>query len=87
MTRAPFDLMMLRKRIGLTQAEMAAAMGMGSRAYFTLEQAPASINRRHVMLAQMVSLKEAVRQQDPRLADPEIALLADEYTRLPPQGR
>lgn len=82
MAAPTLDLIALRKRIGLTQAEMAERMGLGSRAYFTLEQDPASINARHIMLAQMVSLREAVERHDRSLADAAVAALADEFARL-----
>lgn len=82
MAAPALDLIALRKRIGLTQAEMADRMGLGARAYFTLEQDPASINARHIMLAQMVSLREAVERHDRSLADTAVAALADEFARL-----
>lgn len=80
--RAIYDFAGLRKRLGLNQAEMANRMGLGSRAYFTLEQDPSAINARHIMLAQMVSLKEAVARSDASLADKDAAALAKDFADL-----
>lgn len=77
-----FDFEKLRKKLGFSQAQMAHRMGLGSRAYFTLEQDPEAINDRHIMLAQMVSLREAVNQKDYTLARPEIRRLAFAYVRM-----
>src|ERR1700736_3521944 len=63
---------------------MASRMGLGSRAYFTLEQDPASINARHIMLAQVVSLQEAVVKNDKSLAEKAIGDLATAYAQIPP---
>lgn len=77
-----FDFEALRKKLGFSQAQMAHKMGLGSRAYFTLEQDSGAINERHIMLAQMVSLREAVAQKDYTLARPEIRRLAFAFTEL-----
>jgi hypothetical protein len=63
---------------------MANRMGLGARAYFTLEQEPNSINVRHIMLAQMVSLREAVMNNDKSLAEKAVGDLATAYSQLPP---
>jgi len=77
-----FDLVGLRKRLGFNQADMAKQMGMGARAYFTLEQDRVAINKRHVMIAQLVSLKIAVERKDVQLAEPAIAAMARKFCRL-----
>jgi len=74
----------LRRKLGFNQAEMASRMGLGARAYFTLEQDPNSINVRHMMLAQMVSLQEAVMNKDRSLAEKAVGDLATAYAQLPP---
>jgi DNA-binding XRE family transcriptional regulator len=79
-----FDFISLRKKLGFNQAEMANRMGLGSRAYFKLEQEPDSINVRHIMLARMVSLQEAVMNRDKSLAEKVIGDLATAYSQLPP---
>jgi DNA-binding XRE family transcriptional regulator len=72
----------LRKRLGLNQAEMANRMGLGSRAYFTLEQEPDAINIRHIKLAEMVALEAAVDRQDPTLPPERIRELVRKYAML-----
>lgn len=79
-----FDFISLRKKLGFNQAEMANRMGLGSRAYFKLEQEPDSINIRHIMLARMVSLQQAVMNKDRSLAEKVISDLAIAYSQLPP---
>ncbi|MCL2717107.1 MAG: hypothetical protein FWD68_21835 [Alphaproteobacteria bacterium] len=82
---AEIEIRRLRKRLGYNQAEMGSRMGLCSRAYFTLEQDPNSINSRHEMVLLMVSLQEAVERGDRSLADPAVASLADSFGRLPRQ--
>jgi DNA-binding XRE family transcriptional regulator len=79
------NLLALRKRLGLNQAEMAKEMGLGSRAYFTLEQEDGAINARHIMLAEYVALKLAVDRADPALAPERIADLAKAFVALSKQ--
>ncbi|WP_316214269.1 MULTISPECIES: hypothetical protein [unclassified Bradyrhizobium] len=76
------DLLTLRKALGFNQAEMAKRMGLGARAYFTLEQEPASVNIRHVRLAEYVALSEAVARGDRDLAPRSVAKLADAFAKL-----
>jgi len=84
-----FDFEGLRKRLGLTQPEMAQAMNMSARTYFSLENDPAAIGARHIMLAQMISLKLAVERNDKTLADPVAAELAETFCAIgrPPKRR
>ena len=77
--KSDFDLISLRKRLGLNQSQMATLMGLGARAYFTLEQEPDSIKPRHMMLARMVSLQEAVMNKDQSLAEKTVGELAIAY--------
>ena len=78
-----FDLESLRKRLGFNQSQMAAEMGLSARAYFSLEQDPTSMNQRHIMLAELVSLQSAVERRDPSLAHPTIAKLARDFVSIP----
>lgn len=80
--KAIFDFEGLRKRLGLNQPEMANRMRISPRTYFSLESDPASISQRHVMLAQLVSLREAVAQDDASLAEKEIAELAHAFQKV-----
>lgn len=77
-----FDLRGLRKSLGLNQAEMAKAMGLGSRAYFTLEDEPDKVTRRHKMLAAAASLDEALKRKDPTLASAVMRRKFEEFTAL-----
>lgn len=63
-----FDLIALRKSLGLNQADMAEAMGLGSRAYFEIEANPEKIKPRHRILAEAVALSIADERNDPMLA-------------------
>ncbi|HEY8066654.1 MAG TPA: helix-turn-helix transcriptional regulator [Methylosinus sp.] len=65
------ELVALRKRLGLTQAEMANRMGLGHRAYQTLE-AGESLRGLHVAAAERVALTVAVERGDPMLAPVEV---------------
>lgn len=62
------ELTLLRRRLGLTQRAMSAKMGLGLRAYSSIEATAEEINPRHQMLAERVALAEAVSQRDYRLA-------------------
>lgn len=76
------DIAALRKALGFNQAEMAQKMGLGSRAYFTLEQEPTTVNIRHIMLAENVALAMAVERGDRSLAPRNVAALADKFSKL-----
>lgn len=70
------DIAALRERLKLSQAEMGKRMGLGARAYFTLEQNPASVKPRHRNLAHMVSLRIARERRNPMLATEEVRAAA-----------
>lgn len=74
--KAIFNFEGLRKRLGFNQSEMASRMHMSPRTYFSLETDPSAISQRHVMIAQMVSLQEALTRGDKSLADTEALALA-----------
>jgi transcriptional regulator with XRE-family HTH domain len=76
------DIRDIRKALGLNQAEMASRMGLSPRAYFALEQEPELINIRHIRLAEIVSLMEAVERRDRSLVPKSIADLADRFAEL-----
>lgn len=80
--RTIFDFEGLRKRLGFNQPEMAGKMHMSPRTYFSLETDPAAISQRHILIAQMVSLKEALERNDRSLADPEALKLADDVSKI-----
>ena len=64
----PFNLPALRGKLGLDQAQMAERMGLDARDYVELERSPEKIQRRHAMLAHLVSLDVAIERGQPNLA-------------------
>ncbi|GGC68449.1 hypothetical protein [Chelatococcus reniformis] len=77
-----FDLVELRKRLGLKQADMAKHMGMGMRAYQDLEAEPARVLDRHQLLAEAVSLLVAQERRDPMLAAPRMRAAALDIAQM-----
>jgi transcriptional regulator with XRE-family HTH domain len=61
------ELVALRKLLGLTQAEMAERMGLGTRAYQSLE-AGETLRTLHILAAERIALALAVERGDPMLA-------------------
>ena len=59
----------IRKRLGLTQTEMASRIGMGARAYSDLETGISKVRLVHTLAAERVSLQEARARQDATLAE------------------
>ncbi|WP_050400336.1 hypothetical protein [Bradyrhizobium embrapense] len=76
------DIEALRKALGFNQAEMADRMGLGSRAYFTIEKSPEAVNDRHIMLAEHVALTVAVERGDRSLVPSNVADLADRFAKI-----
>lgn len=76
------DLKALRKVLRLTQAAMAEEMGLSLRAYTDLEKTVSDLRRDHQMVAELVSLRQAVAKRDLNLAFPEVRKMALEYARL-----
>jgi transcriptional regulator with XRE-family HTH domain len=64
----PEEIETLRKKLGLTQAQMAEAIGLGLRAYQDLASGKASIRPIHVKAAERAALDIAVERGDPMLA-------------------
>jgi DNA-binding XRE family transcriptional regulator len=63
-----FDLVGLRKILGLTQSEMAKRVGLSLRTYQELEMNSGKVRRRHVRLAESVAFDVAVEKNNPMLA-------------------
>jgi transcriptional regulator with XRE-family HTH domain len=59
------ELIELRKRMGLSQADMATGMGLGSRAYQEVEARSGELKQRHRMLAERFTLAHAVVSTSP----------------------
>lgn len=62
------DLIDLRKRLGLTQAQMGDGIGLGGRAYQKIEAGDTDLAERHVLAAERLALRLAVERGDPMLA-------------------
>jgi transcriptional regulator with XRE-family HTH domain len=62
------ELISLRKNAKLSQAEMAAGIGLRLRAYSDLEAAKVALQERHARAAERFLLALAVARQDPMLA-------------------
>lgn len=76
------DLKALRKALGLTQAAMGDEMGLSLRAYTDVEKTVSDLRRDHQMVAELVSLRQAVAKRDLNLALPEVRKMALDYARL-----
>lgn len=76
------DLKALRKALGLTQAAMGDEMGLSLRAYTDVEKTVSDLRRDHQMVAELVSLRQAVAKRDLNLALPEVRKLAMDYVRM-----
>lgn len=67
-------LIAMRKGLGLTQAEMAAALGMGVRAFSDIETGKSECRPIHIMAAERLTLRLAVeRDSADLLAAPVLA--------------
>jgi hypothetical protein len=66
----PFNLPALRGKLALDQAQMAERMGLDAPDYVELETSPEKVQRRHAMLAHLVSLDVAIERGQPNLATP-----------------
>ena len=64
----PFNLPALRGKLALDQAQMAERMGLDAPDYVELETSPEKVQRRHAMLAHLVSLDVAIERGQPNLA-------------------
>jgi transcriptional regulator with XRE-family HTH domain len=62
------ELYQLRRRLRLTQTQMAAAMGVAFRSYQELENEDRSIRRVHEVAAERAALARAAELHDPMLA-------------------
>lgn len=76
----PEQLLAARKRLKLTQGEMAGFIGLSKRAYSDLETGNTPIRGLHMLAADQVSLMLAAQQKDPSMVPPhfrkEILMLA-----------
>ena len=64
----PFNLPALRGKLGLDPAQMAERMGLDLSEFLELEATPEKVQRRHAMLAHLVSLDVAIERGQPGLA-------------------
>ena len=68
----PFNLSMLRGKLGLDPAQMAEHMGLELKEFQELEASPEKVQRRHQMLAHLASLDVAIARGEPALASTTI---------------
>lgn len=66
------DLIALRNAIGMTQAELARAIGLSTRAYQDIESSGAPVKLRHQLAIERIALDEAADQGNPTLAPASI---------------
>lgn len=59
------ELLLLRKSIGLTQPEMAEAMGLSKSAYVAVETGTATMRKIHQLAAERVALSRAAELRNP----------------------
>jgi transcriptional regulator with XRE-family HTH domain len=67
-TTADFRLAQLRKKLGLSQSEMARRMGLSLRPYQQLELELRDARSRHIRLAESVALDVAVEKDELEMA-------------------
>jgi DNA-binding XRE family transcriptional regulator len=65
------ELIALRKSLGLTQADMAERIGLGLRAYQSVEN-EGTLRRLHELAAERVALEIAVERANPMLAPVDV---------------
>ena len=82
MTNGDVWLRDLRKRLGLTQSEMAGQMGLSLRPYQKLESKERRVGRRHIRLAKSVALDVAIKKEDPELAPEPVRDKAIKFAKM-----
>lgn len=80
------ELTTLRKTLGLTQTEMATRIGLGLRAYQSIENGSSPVRESHALAAEHVALSIAVERADPMLAPARIRKLALGLANLITEG-
>ena len=76
------ELNELRKRLGLTQTEMGAGIGLAMRSYQEIESGSTKLRAGHVLAAERFALSLAVERGDPMLAPASVRRDALELARL-----
>lgn len=76
------SLALIRKRLGLTQAEMGTELGLSLRAYQDLEKSDGPVRAAYVLAAKHLSLQRAVEFRNPDLATHETMRLASQLAIL-----
>lgn len=80
------DLVALRKSLDLSQAEMAAEMGLSPRAYQAIEMGESTFRKLHALAAERVSLDWAVSDGRIEIALPLVRAQALELARMITKG-
>lgn len=78
----PDELIAIRKRFGLKQADMADLIGMTLRPYQALEKGETAILKRHALAVERVTITLAVERRDPMLAPGSVRKEALELARM-----
>lgn len=68
----PTDLHEIRKRLRLSQTEMAEMIGLTLRPYQSIERGESPLLPRHTLAIERVALRVAVELKDPTLARPKV---------------
>jgi len=76
------DLVAFRENIGLTQAQLAARLGMHSRTYQELEAGKSKLRDVHALAIERIALDVALETGDPMKAPAEVRRLALDLARL-----
>ncbi|MEN2979953.1 helix-turn-helix domain-containing protein [Tistrella bauzanensis] len=72
MTMTASDFTAARKTLGLTQAQLADALGMGRRTIVDIEAGASAVRRWHVLALERLSLAAAAEHRDPMRAAPSV---------------
>lgn len=75
------ELISLRKSLGLTQAQMAAEIGLGPRAYSAIETEQSALRKLHALAVERASLRLALKAHQPMKAPESVRVDAAELYR------
>lgn len=80
------ELIQLRKSLGLSQADMAAHIGMTVRPYQDIEHGKSALRKIHALAAERAALDIAIERKNPMLAPAAVRKAAIELTRIVTEG-
>jgi len=82
----PVSLLLNRKALRLTQAEMAERMGLSMRGYQDIETGKAELRKIHILAFERAALTRAIESSKPMSAPPSIRKDALDLARLITEG-